>query len=644
MLRVCFAGATFEQDAAEFSFLRDERRTLLIVGDAFEGATFEGDAHFHHVEFWWGDEDSMPGSGPVRRLHAFKDATFRGRVIFDDSTFRGITSFSGATFLRGASFQGATFKPSLLFNDVNSRGDSDFGRVAAREGSFARTTFRGPMMFDGAAIADFDAGEATFKSRVSFGNCDFKSASFKNAIFAGSVYFGAFRVEETADFNGAVFTEPGVAGPFLVLGRLLFDRASFEGPIRIEASADEVSCIDTHFRDRATLDIRWAEITCDGADFARPSLITSSPHVWPDLPALKSPGQRTFRRLQEPDLAMLCTGRAERLRDRPRGHAFGLGELHRPDSYDPRKRGRTQRARVVSLQRTNVENVVLSDVDLQACRFIGAANLERIRITGDATFAQTPPGWRWTSRQALAEEHEWRFRTSAEGERTRLVAENRVKQLQDECKELDRSDLETFWKLKHRWREIERHWHTGRILADEEVSALNTRRAWFPGETQLPVWIKESAPPEPHQIATAYRALRKAQEQAGDEPGAADLYYGESEMRRHDPTRPWAERAILTAYWLISGYGLRGLRALGWLIATILIFGVLLWQVGFDPRPPFARALLFSLESTSSLFRVPELKETSLTYAGETLQVALRLLGPLFFGLALLALRGRIKR
>ncbi|MGY1583783.1 hypothetical protein [Streptomyces sp. MN13] len=37
----------------------------------------------------------------------------------------------------------------------------------------------------------------------------------------------------------------------------------------------------------------------------------------------------------------------------------------------------------------------------------------------------------------------------------------------------------------------------------------------------------------PLQLAPVYRALRKAFEDGKHEPGAADFYYGEMEMRRH---------------------------------------------------------------------------------------------------------------
>ena len=46
----------------------------------------------------------------------------------------------------------------------------------------------------------------------------------------------------------------------------------------------------------------------------------------------------------------------------------------------------------------------------------------------------------------------------------------------------------------------------------------------------------------PSRIAAIYRSLRKANEDAKNEPGAADFYYGAMEMRRHSPATPFAER------------------------------------------------------------------------------------------------------
>ena len=162
----------------------------------------------------------------------------------------------------------------------------------------------------------------------------------------------------------------------------------------------------------------------------------------------------------------------------------------------------------------------------------------------------------------------------------------------------------------------------------------------------------EPASPAPEQIAAIYRALRKGREDGKDEPGAADFYYGEMEMRRQRPrgqeaerrAAPAGERLVLWLYWLVSGYGLRASRALASLALTVVVFALLFGWWGTRPDQDFGRTLLFSLQSTSSLFRVPETPGFALTAAGELMQVVLRLLGPLFFGLALFSLRGRVKR
>jgi hypothetical protein len=106
----------------------------------------------------------------------------------------------------------------------------------------------------------------------------------------------------------------------------------------------------------------------------------------------------------------------------------------------------------------------------------------------------------------------------------------------------------------------------------------------------------------PDRLAELYRALRKAQEDSKNEPGAADFYYGEMEMRRLDRLTPWAERVILWLYWLVSGYGLRGLRALAWLVTAVVGLAGLLQAIGFNSGDPgFRDALIYAAQSTISI-------------------------------------------
>jgi uncharacterized protein YjbI with pentapeptide repeats len=177
-----------------------------------------------------------------------------------------------------------------------------------------------------------------------------------------------------------------------------------------------------------------------------------------------------------------------------------------------------------------------------------------------------------------------------------------------------------------------------------------TRRFIIDEERQLRGWpengLDEPRPetPGPDRIARAYRALRKGREDNKNEPGAADFYYGEMEMRRKDSSG--FEKLVLFMYWCVSGYGLRASRALGFLLATILLFALgLAACAGFEPDQGYWRSVLYSAESTSGLFRQPRPPDgVHLTDSGHVFQMGLRLLGALFVGLALLALRGRVKR
>jgi hypothetical protein len=202
------------------------------------------------------------------------------------------------------------------------------------------------------------------------------------------------------------------------------------------------------------------------------------------------------------------------------------------------------------------------------------------------------------------------------------------------------------------------------LLAEEWDWRSGRRFAWPPRQHAAPAL-------DPERILTTYRQLRKAQEDAKNEPGAADFYYGEMEMRRHASTTPAAEKLILTLYWALSGYGLRGARALWALVISLAFSTVAFATFGFGPsqtirylplplarpglaqayqqmaitgpRPGWLSALFFSLHSSTSLLS-GSTPAPPLTALGEAVQITLKLLGPLFIGLAILAVRNRIKR
>ncbi|MDB4872432.1 MAG: hypothetical protein JWL97_3436 [Gemmatimonadales bacterium] len=177
----------------------------------------------------------------------------------------------------------------------------------------------------------------------------------------------------------------------------------------------------------------------------------------------------------------------------------------------------------------------------------------------------------------------------------------------------------------------------------------------------------------PERIQVLYRQLRKAFEEGKNEPGAADFYYGEMEMRRAAARsgRRW-DRWLLNAYWATSGYALRSRRALSCLAVVVVASIITLTVWGFpakgkdlkadgtlstpaggqpiavtvhqgDPTKKTSARLGKATEITLNavIFRAPD---TDLTSAGRYIDITARLLGPLFLGFSLLAIRNRVKR
>jgi Pentapeptide repeats (9 copies) len=508
-------------------------------------------------------EASRDAGGAVR----LRSANF-GRAIFADDTsfgavgarFEDRVSFTETIFDGAADFLEATFAGPADFTKVRFKGDAAFGTFEDIA-QFAQATFDRRAWFR-RFLKNAQFNRATFKGEASFREAEFAlGAGFAEAIFEGEVDFDWAEVEGDASFFGATFTQARDLGPLRVLRSMNVDEASFLQPIDIRVSADRLTAMRARFAGGVNLQARWAEIALEQADFSAPSRVAGADEF------TVVPGPRHY---QAPTGLGSIFARSKRLDE------TALGERYENDP------SRSEEPRLLSLRRTDVGLLVVSNIDLQACRFDGAINLAGLGTERGEVFARTPATYPGFRRQAIAEEHEFR--------KTR-----------------------------------------GGPLAGD----------WLPPECELPPWLGEARQLEAHEIAAIYRDLRKGREDRRDEPGAADFYYGEMEMRRLDKTGSFAERVIVWLYWLFSGYGLRASRAAVALAATVFVFGALLDAWGFPEDVSFGDALTFSAQSTTGLFRPPQ---RDLTLAGKWLEIGLRLLGPLFFGLALLSLRGRVKR
>lgn len=596
-----FSEARFEDDV-EFghaSFQREASFNSAMFNRSvgFREATVKGGAHFIRAIFkgWAGFTNAT--------LYAakFYHATFEHNASFRETTFQFDTSFGYATFSGEVSFTEAVFKGLVGFREVTFEDEAEFNNstlegwavfpgsaefhraVFAGETNFRNVAFKGMTSFSEAVFKDLiDFADATLEgltdfTRVTFdGEARLDSAAFKGsasfdwANFQGQLSLRGAIFDGSVTFNHAIFQKARQIGPLLVSQRLDVNDVVFHSWVQLEIAAASLHMGRTQFIGGTQMRVRWASVVLDDASLALPSVISGVP---------------AFEDLNEAAFAPEWNHRTTNPVDEP------------------------SRPRLLSLVRSDVAGLRIANVDLQACRFVGAHNLDKLRIEGGPLFALPPAGWswrrlggegsviwRWTPRLTLAEEQQWR-----------------------RC----RKDL--------------RNTPAGRPHPQ--------RSGWYPSQTQTGRKPSEEPMRTPMQIAALYRELRKGREDSKDEPGAADFYYGEMEMRRLGDTTPLGERFILWLYWLTSGYGLRGLRALACLALVVVTIAGLFHIVGFhpihpNPSRPWSTSLVYAAESTLSLGN----DAVQLTEPGRLLRMALRLTGPVLLGLALLSVRNRVKR
>ena len=530
----------------------------------------------------------LGGNGqPLIKLLQFQGATFSDEARFQRVTFSGDAWFNEATFGGGADFEEATFGGDAYFHNATFGGSAGFDRAAfSGKAKFGKTTFSGgPTCIETTFGSEADFRHATLNGVGFLGTKFGGDAFFDGAIFSGETGFDGAAFSGKAGFNGATFK-----------GDALFPSVRFEqarqfGPVLAYRG---LILDDVEFAQPVLVEVSTTGVCCRRARFAGGVQFRLRwARVVLDDADLAAPSiMAGIPRLSSEELA-------EREEQIARAWRRLLGDEI------------SGRPRLLSLRRANVAGLGLSNVSVDDCRFFGTHSLDRLRLESDVSFAESRPTlgawglslgwdpWKWGGREVIAEERAWRANRS----RGRWVAP--------------------------RWPD----W-----LGDDQPSLL-----------------------DPGQIAGLYRALRKGREDAKDEPGAADFYYGEMEMRRlarrrvHSPdghrvgtrvgevSRGRVERWILTAYWLVSGYGLRAWRAVAWLAVVTVLLAVAFHIVGFvvPPHPAsYWTSLLYAFRATLSLTD----DQVTLTAWGQLLQAVLRLTGPVLLGLALLALRGRVKR
>ncbi|QIJ62568.1 pentapeptide repeat-containing protein [Streptomyces sp. JB150] len=550
----------------------------------------------------------------------FGSATFEGSALFDSATFQGSAWFGDSTFQAHAGFVSATFQGSASFRDSTFQTHAGFDSATFQgSASFRSVTFQSHVSFRSAAFQDHAGfGSATFQDMALFRLATFQGiAWFDSATFQSIAWFGSATFESDARFGSATFQDHAGFESATIQGSAWFSNSTFQGSAWFESATIKGSAWF-----KSAVFERWVslgpllcggQVSLSGAVFNGPATLSFA-----------------ARRLECRRARWLSTAEV-RLRYTSVDFAHAVFEypltiaaetdpfvLSTGEHLDERALAHAADAavRIASLRGVDAAHLVLADVDLSECLFTGTVHLDQVRLEGDCSFDTVPPGTHWR-----------RGRPARFTPRRTLAEE-------------------------HHWRASQpaaRGWN---------VAVLGAGRAG------------------PAQLAPVYRALRKAFEDGKNEPGAADFYYGEMEMRRHDrTTTSRAERGLLHAYWMLSGYGLRALRALGWLAAAMLITIVLLMSFGLpkeDPKqeatgtvPPGGGKVTFEIDKTepenptgnrftserfekalnvtlnSVVFRS---SGQDLTTAGTYIEMTSRFVEPTLLALAVLAVRSRIKR
>jgi Pentapeptide repeats (9 copies) len=581
------------------------------------------DAHF------WADFSDVTFNGDAD----FNDATFNSLARFCDARFTGASSFHKATFNDHVQFQQATFTKHAAFGSAAFNGETAFdwarfdSSVWFINASFGDRTSFGAVTFNGDALFGARFSTTAFFFYATFNaNADFRSATFNaGAWFQEATFNGGgggdnldtpdrrefFRVTVNGDvmLSGATFNAQPMLGPLVCKGRVDLSHARFAVPVTIQMAARELHCERTQWNSTATLRLRYAQADLGNAILSAPVAITAHPTPF-----------TTYKSVQ------VMVPDAEGPFIMPGAPGAGMGRMvyHRQEVPIGEEilAGCDPGVRVTSLRGVDAAHLLLTDIDLSGCVFAGAFHLDQLRLEGNCVLAQTPVGFyrhriwptRWSKRRTLAEEHHWRA----------LPGHNPA---------------------------VARGWQRGPHHPDSSLTS------------------------GPEDIAATYRQLRKAFEDGKNEPDAADFYYGEMEMRRHSPTRPASERHLLGLYWLLSGYGLRASRTLGWLLVTMTATVLAIMMFGLptnDPTPQTTgtitgNQITLNTNNPSPAINGPLRQRLSwtrmdkatrvvinsvvfrssgqnLTTTGTYIEMTSRLLEPILLALAILAIRGRVKR
>lgn len=591
----------------------------------------------------------------------FQQSTFLGPARFSDTTFRGGASFSDTDFRSDALFDSCEFVGAAWFGEARFNGYTTFsGCVMKDRAFFYKTSWRDGPYFSGAAFAG-DAtfssmsvkGETWFTDAIFGGEAGFYSSEFNGECRFSNTVFGKDTSFESAKFNSEIYLSNVVA----------YSDVSFQSAV----IAGSFTCYDSCFR---------GSLSFGRSEIAAAAVADSFAKKWDFFEA----------KISATNIGTMIGSEIVFLRTVFQNHCT----LYAAASKIWCAAMRVEKGIFLALCSPDVD---LSDAEFSERSIVStylkgrleSTTLDRDRVVGDGAI-------RDRGRAVIDAGNAFLLSLRSEIDSLpvqcviRSLARANIGELEittailDECRFNSASGLDnlrigsscTFLTMPRFWRG--RRFVRRRVLQEE----VDWREAHF-GRRRI---RSEPSLQTSEHVAGLYRDLRKGLEDSKNEPGAADFYYGEMEMRRlsgrQRPTgltplqRPRAvERTLLYCYWLVSGYGMRASRAAITLSASIFVAaflfthgslavmstpaptpmsvnvasGIIAYSAPVAARPPdFAEALEFAARRSVSITQIGAPRNITPRGLGIVLEILLRLIGPGLLALFFLALRARTKR
>ena len=562
------------------------------------------------------------------------EVSFQGSFLFDSVTFHESVTFERTSFQSPGSFFRCKFKGEANFSGAHM-GNIDFSEAEFKSADFSKVPYAASLNFSGATFSDFTSFEQSHIGSAHFTQAKFNQSRFWLTKFTQAPAFNEAQFLDHASFEKATF-EGGAEFHKAEFKQASFREARFSKLASFRSTRfGSATMARVHFEGIASFNLTYVDryLNLAGCRFGsyflgplRAQTVNMANTVFHNTARIEISAESLDLHRAKLEAPATFHVRHAVVRVTDINPSFPITIASHGEQFEAHDEllvdnlGSEPLAEIRDLRGADCALIILNDIDLRQCQFEGAYHLDQIALEGRCRFSSPPKNVKWG-----------------------------------------------------------KSWIPLRIWTQRKV--LEEERSWRASTTHRPLdragWGDPVKIADVQDIAAIYRQLRKALEDGLNEPGAADFYYGEMEMRRRDDEISRSERGLLHTYWVLSGYGLRASRSIGWLLTAMAITILLMmgWGLpGSDPKqqargkvaPPGMETTLVVDKSDPSLEIPFKERYTSerlekagrvvlnsvvfrssgqdLTPSGTWIEMVSRFTEPVLLGFAALAVRGRIKR